>query len=31
MQASMFDRVWTVPILISIVRLACAPLFLWLA
>jgi cardiolipin synthase (CMP-forming) len=30
MQASMFDRVWTVPNLISIVRLACAPLFLWL-
>jgi len=26
----MFDRVWTVPNLISIVRLACAPLFLWL-
>jgi cardiolipin synthase len=30
MQASVFDRVWTVPNLISIVRLACAPLFLWL-
>ena len=29
-QASMFDRVWTVPNLISLVRLACAPLFLWL-
>ena len=26
----MFDRVWTVPNLISLVRLACAPLFLWL-
>jgi cardiolipin synthase len=25
-----FDRVWTVPNLISLVRLACAPLFLWL-
>ena len=30
MQASVFDRVWTVPNLISLVRLACAPLFLWL-
>ena len=29
-QASVFDRVWTVPNLISLVRLACAPLFLWL-
>jgi len=26
----MFDRVWTVPNLISLVRLACAPLILWL-
>jgi cardiolipin synthase len=25
-----FDRVWTVPNLISLVRLACAPIFLWL-
>jgi cardiolipin synthase len=25
-----FDRVWTVPNLISLVRLACAPLFVWL-
>ena len=30
MQASVFDRVWTVPNLISLVRLACAPLILWL-
>ena len=30
MQASVFDRVWTVPNLISLVRLACAPLFVWL-
>ena len=29
-EASVFDRVWTVPNLISLVRLACAPLFLWL-
>jgi len=29
-QASVFDRVWTVPNLISLVRLACAPLFVWL-
>ncbi len=26
----MFDRVWTVPNLISLIRLACAPLILWL-
>jgi len=29
-QSSMFDRVWTVPNLISLARLACAPLILWL-
>jgi len=30
MQASVLDRVWTVPNVISLVRLACAPLILWL-
>ncbi len=28
--SGLFDRVWTLPNLISLVRLACAPLVLWL-